>query len=233
MLAQNAMVSLISYEVIALFLFFYRKRPSFPVSCLAVYNFIFVLLFFWFPTTHFHALYLSFIAVTDYLKERIKQMTEEVTKFQTSQVTNENLTKVFSDYDQLMTVFTKYNKVLKYLLRNLIHFYAIGLTCVFFIFTLNTEIWMLLIMIMPPAAFSLALLATGVYISQLHGMVFRFHNKLASLVPNHLRNKRVSLKNLFRVKLMIKELGSLEKDGQFVIGLRDGNGPAISRLQIF
>ena len=233
MLARSTIVCLMCYEFIALLLFLYRRRPSISVACLAVHNFIFVLLFFWFPATHFHALYLSFIAVTDYFKERIKRITEVVTNLQTSELTNENLTEVLNDYEQLMTIFNKYNKVLKHLLRNLIHFYAIGLTCVFFIFTLHTETWMLLFMTMPAAGFCLTILATGVYISQLHGMVFRLHNEVASLVPNHLNNKGVSLKNLFRVKLIIKELGSLRTDGQFVIGLRDGNGPAISRMEIF
>ena len=160
-------------------------------------------------------------------------MRKAVTNLQTGQLSNENITEVCNDYDELMSVFKKYNKVLKYLLRNLIHFYAIGLTCVFFIFTLNTETWMLIIMTMPAAAFSLAMLATGVYISQLHGIIFSLHNELASLLPNHSKNKRVSLKNLFRAKLIIKELGSLRTDGQFVMGLRGGNGPAISRMQIF
>ena len=181
----------------------------------------------------FHALYLSFIAVTDYFKERIKRITEVVMKLQTSQLINENLSQVLNDYEQLMILFKKYDKVLKHLLRNLIHFYTFGLTCGFFILTLNTETWMLLCMTMPAVAFALIILATGVYISQLNGLVSGLHNEFASLLANHLKNKRVSLKNLFRVKLIIKELGSLETDGQFVMGLRDGNGPAISRLEIF
>ena len=233
MLARLAMFSLFCYEVIALLLFLYRKRPSLSVSCLAVYNFLFMLLFVVSPGNQFHALYLSFIAVTDYFKERMRRITKGVTKLQTSQLTNESLTKVLNDYDELMTVFKKYNKVLKHLLRNLVHFYSFGLTCVFLIFTLQTEIWMLLFMTMPAVVFSLIILATGVYISQLHGMVFKLHNEMACIPARHSNNKKVSLKNIIRLRLVIKELGSLETDGQFVIGLRDGHGSAISRLEIF
>ena len=70
-LARSAMAGLICYEVIALLLFLYRKRPSFPVSCLAVYNFIFMFLVFISIGNQLHALYLSFIAVTDYFKEKL------------------------------------------------------------------------------------------------------------------------------------------------------------------
>ena len=38
---------------------------------------------------------------------------------------------------------------------------------------------------------------------------------------------------MFRLKHIIQELGSLETDGQFVIGLRDGDRGATSRMQIF
>ena len=38
---------------------------------------------------------------------------------------------------------------------------------------------------------------------------------------------------MFFLKHIICELGSLETDGQFVIGLRDGEGAATSRMEIF
>ena len=221
------------YEIFACLLFLYKRRPSFGSSCLALFNCSAVVLFFTRPGYHFPALYLSFIAVTDYFITRINQMTERVTKLQTTQLTNENLSEVLNDYDQLMTVFKKYDKVLKHLLRNLIHFYAFGLTALFLIFTLDTETQMLLLIAMPAATYSLIILATGVYISQLNGMVSGLYNELACIPARHCKNKRVSLKNIIRLRLVIKELGSLETDGQFVIGLRDGNGPAISRLEIF
>ena len=39
------------------------------------------------------------------------------------------------------------------------------------------------------------------------------------------------MKCLLRLKLLIKELGSPETDGKFVVGLRNGEGPATSRMQ--
>ena len=36
-----------------------------------------------------------------------------------------------------------------------------------------------------------------------------------------------------RVRIVLKELGNRQTDGQFVIGLRDGEGGAKSRQEIF
>ena len=79
------------------------------------------------------------------------------------------------------------------------------------------------------------MLATGVYFSQLHSKVAELHNTLASLCARHAGSKRqrLSLNCMFRLKHVIQELGSLETDGQFVIGLRDGEGAATSRMEIF
>ena len=79
------------------------------------------------------------------------------------------------------------------------------------------------------------MLATGVYISQLHAKVIELHNTLSSLCARHVRDQRqrLSLNCMVRLKHIIQELGSLETDGQFVIGLRDGEGAATSRMEIF
>ena len=60
-------------------------------------------------------------------------------------------------------------------------------------------------------------------------LVSRTHNELTSVVARHPRNKSF-FDNLFRLRLIIREFGSLETDGQFVIGLRDGEGSAILRF---
>ena len=36
-----------------------------------------------------------------------------------------------------------------------------------------------------------------------------------------------------RTRLLIKELGNNDKDGHFILGLADGNGPEISPNEIF
>ena len=90
-------------------------------------------------------------------------------------------------------------------------------------------------MIVPAAGYAFMMLATGVYISQLYAKVTELHNTLSSLCARHAgdQRQRLSLNCMFRLKHIICELGSLETEGQFVIGLRDGEGAATSRLEIF
>ena len=232
-LASQTNLAICSYETVGFVLFLYKRRPGFLVSCLATFNWSTVLLFFKYPGHHFHALYLSFVAVTDYFALRINRMIEKSAEIKASELTDQSLTQVLNDYDQLISVFNKYNKVLKHLLRNLIQFYVFGLTASFFVFTVKTEPWMSAFIVTSAAGYSLIILATGLYISQLHGAIFLLQKHLASIPAKHSKNKNISLKNLFRLRLVIKELGSLETDGQFVVGLRDGEGAAISRIEIF
>ena len=230
--ARTTNFALAVYETIAFVKFLYNQRPSLLASCLATFNWFTFALYITFPGCHFHALYLSFIAVTDYFLIRIRQTKKKVTELKRSRLTDQSLSQVLNDYDQLMSVFTKYNKI-RHLLRNMVQFYAVGLTGVLFLASTITEPWMAAFIITTVAGYALVILATGIYISQLHSKVFQLHKELASIPAKHERNRTVSLKKLFRLKLVIKELGSLETDGQFVIGLRDGEGAATSRQEIF
>ena len=230
--ARQTNFALAVFETIAFVMFLYNQRPSLLVSCLATFNWFTFALYITFPGCHFHALYLSFIAVTDYFLIRIQQTQKRVIQLQTSQLTDKNMTQVLNDYDQLMSVFKKYSNI-RHLLRNMVQFYAFGLTGVLFLGSTITEPWMAAFIITIVAGYALMILANGIYISQLHSKVFQLHSELASIPARHSRNRGVSLKNLLRLKLAIKELGSLETNGQFVIGLRDGDGAATSRQEIF
>ena len=79
------------------------------------------------------------------------------------------------------------------------------------------------------------MMVTGAYVSQLCAKVTELHNTLVSLCARHAGDKRqrMSLNCMLRLKHIICELGSLETDGQFVNGLRDGEGAAASRMKIF
>ena len=150
-------------------------------------------------------------------------------------MTDSNVTSILDDYNAMISDFKNYNRVLKFLLRNLIYLYVFGLTCMFFMFTIETEIWMLATITGTAGGDAFLLLATGVYVSQLHAKVIELHNSLASLCATHAgdQRQRLSTNCMFRLKHIICELGSLETDGQFVVGLRDGEGGATSRMQIF
>ena len=223
------------FNLIALSVFIYKRRPSFFIACLGLWNLITMLAYIEIGCYHLYSLYLSYVVTTDYFKLVINNIIKKVEDLKTKEITNGNITSILDDYDFMMNDFKKYNRVLKPLLRNLVHFYTFGLTTMFVMFTMRTERWMLAIMVVAAGGLSFVMLVTGVYVSQLYVKVSELHNSLASLCARQVANKRqrLSLNCMFRLKHIICELGSLETDGQFVIGLRDGEGAATSRMEIF
>ena len=223
------------YDVIAFSAFIYKRRPSFWITCLGLWNCITMLTHLQLAGYHLHSLYLSYVMTTDYFKVVINNIIRKVDDLKTEEMTDRNVSCILDDYDYMMIDFKKYNRVLKPLLRNLVHLYISGLTSLFVMFTIKTKIWMLAAMIVAAGGYSFMMLSTGVYVSQLHAKITELHNTLASLCARHAGDERQRLSNncMFRLKHVICELGSLETDGQFVIGLRDGEGAATSRMEIF
>ena len=234
-MAKNAIIAGQLFDMIAFAVFIYKKRPSFLITCLGLWNCITILICLEICAYHFHSLYLSFVVTTDYFKLVINNIIRKVEDLKTKEMTNRNVTRILDDYEAMMSDFKKYNRVLKLLLGNLVHFYMFGLTNMLFIFTVKTETWMLAIMIVVAGGYAFIMSATGVYVSQLHAKVIELHNTLSSLCARHAgdQRQRLSLNCMFRLKHVIQELGSLETDGQFVIGLRDGEGAATSRMEMF
>ena len=235
LMARNLANVFESFDLIAFLVFLYKRRPSFFVTCLGLWNCIIMLIYFEISAHHFHSLYLSYVVTTDYFKVVINNIKRKVEDLETKEMTNQKVTGILDDYDAMMSDFKKYNRVLKPLLGNLVHFYIFGLTTLFFMFTIQIETWMVATMIIGAAGYAFMMFATGVYISQLHAQVTQLHNTVVSVCARHAGDKRqrLSLNCMFRLKHIICELGSLEKDGQFVIGLRDGEGAATSRMEIF
>ena len=180
----------------------------------------------------FHALYLTFVTTTDYFLARIQRIKQKALALKSSRKPNEDLIEILNDDDQLMTVFKKYNKVLRHLLWNLIQVYAVGASLTLLLFTIDIKPWTLEVATTCVAGYSLVILKTGVYVSELYSSIF-WSSQWTGFNPYPFSFANLSLKILFRLQQLIKELSSLESDGQFVIGLRDGKGPATSRQDIF
>ena len=223
------------FELTGFSVFIYKRRPSFFVTCVALWHLIIMLICLKLAAHYLHSLYLSYVVTTDYFKVVINNIIRKVEELKTKEMTNRNVTPILDEYDFMMNDFKKYNRVLKPLLGNLVHFYNFGLTTMLFMFTIKAEIWMVATMILVAGGYSFIMFATGVYVSQLLAKVIELHNTVVSVCARHAGDKRnrLSLNCMFRLKHIICELGSLEKDGQFVIGLRDGEGAATSRMEIF
>jgi len=79
------------------------------------------------------------------------------------------------------------------------------------------------------------MLSSGLYVGQLHSMTLNLYAQLNSMAARNCHSiesieRFKTRKNLIHA---IQEIGSQQTDGQFVIGLRDGHGAAISRLEMF
>ena len=223
------------FELTAFAVFIYKREPSLWITFLGLWNCITMLICLEIAGYHHYSLYLSFIVTTDYFKVVINNIIRKVEDLQTKEITNRNVTAILDDYDYMMSDFNKYNRLLKPLLRNLVYFYIFVLTALFFMFMIEINNWMLATNIVAGGGYTFMMLVTGAYVSQLCAKVTELHNTLVSLCARHAGDKRqrLSLKSMFFLKHIIQELGSLETDGQFVIGLRDGEGAATSRLEIF
>ena len=234
-MARNAVTAAQLFDLIAFPIFIYKKRPSFFITCLGIWNCITILICIEIAGHHYYSLYMSYVVTTDYFKLIINNIIRKVEDLKTKEMTNRNVNRILDDYDFMMSDFKKYNRALKPLLRNMVYFYIFGVTVCFFTLTVNAEIWMLAPMIGAAGAIAFSMLATGVYLSQLNAKVIELHNTLASLCARHAgdERQRLSTNCMFRLKHIIQELGSLETDGQFVIGLRDGDKAATSRMEIF
>ena len=232
-MARTTVIASQSFDLIAFPVFIYKKRPSFFVTCLGFWNCTTILIATEIAGYHYYSLFLSYVATTDYFKLVINNIIRKVEDLKAKEMKSRNVSWILDDYDFMMNDFKKYNRVLKPLLANLVYFYIFALTVCFFMLTIKTEIWMLATMIGAAGAVAFSMLATGVYLSQLRAKVAELHNTLVSARHAGDKIQRLSLNCMFRLKHVIQELGNLEIDGQFVIGLRDGERGATSRMQIF
>jgi len=87
-------------------------------------------------------------------------------------------------------------------------------------------------MLNPPVLASVAIMIPGLYVGRLHTKTMSLYKELNSLFSRTVceKNENLMLRIKIRRSLMlaIKEVGNRHKDGQFVVGLRDGNGPPTS-----
>ena len=225
----------ISIDILSCSWFLYSVNPHWSVYVLSIVNF-FVFLF-WLPiaNTHIFGMYLSFIITTDYFSARINSLLKFVEALKMD-FTKENLTPVLVLYNQLMIDFKRQNQTIKHLLRNLVYWYCAELSLAIFVCRIQMDVWLRFTI---PMAFVVivSMMTTAVYIGQLHTRVLALYQELncvhARSAAFGMKRRHVSLIQRLHLRLAIKELANDEVDGQFVVGLTDGNGAATSFLEMF
>ena len=223
------------YDILACPWYLYHVNPHWKVYLVAILNFCILLVMVQMSVRHIFGLYLSLIVTTDYFQARISTLLKHVQSLKVNFI-DENLYWVLTLYDLLMIDFKRQNATVRSLLRNLVYFYCAELSLVFFIFTIEMNIWFRLIMLATATLLSISIMITGIYVGQLRSQVMHLYEEL-----NHVNARSVvsgkrrftSFKARLHLRLAIKELGQNAADGQFVVGLTDGKGAATSSLEMF
>ena len=231
---RSVILCFMCYDTIGLVVFIYKMSPSLPVLILAMSHYCVMLMLIKAVAEHFFCLYLSYIITTDYIKARIKSIMAQIRDLEES-MSNSSINNILSSCNDLMMLFKRYNHTLKHLLRNYVYFYCLGLAGVLSLVPIEMHPILKIITLTASVGATLGFMMTGFYFAQLHTQTMELYNQLNSLSAKlAVMNPRfVNLKTRFRLRLMMKELGNKQVDGQFVIGLTDGSGAATSRYEIY
>jgi len=118
---------------------------------------------------------------------------------------------------------------------NMMYGYCIGLTTLFLMFTVYMNAFLRLFALTAITIISLTMLTSGLYIGHLHTVTLVLYSQLNSMAAKNTRpiKSYKAFKTRRNLLNCIKELGSQQTDGQFVLGLRDGHGSATSRMEMF
>jgi len=220
------------YQLIACPLFIYNQRPHIITSIQAVISMIIMTFLTYFGDHYLLTIYTSYILTVDYFSARIdfmmKGLKEEIPL-------EDKISRLQLQYNQLSIDFKNQNYLLKYLLRNMMYTYCIGLSILFLMFTVDMDVLIRFLMSTGIAILSLGILTSGLYIGLLHSKTLVLYAELNSMAARNSSgtNSYEAFKTRKNLLNCIKELGSQRTDGQFRFGIRDGHGPAISRLEMF
>ena len=106
-MAKNVANVVQIFELTGFSVFIYKRRPSFFITCLALWNCITLLIDIKIANYHLHSLYLSYVVTTDYFKVIINTIIRKVEDLKNKEMTNRNITRILDDYDFMMSDLNK------------------------------------------------------------------------------------------------------------------------------
>jgi hypothetical protein len=227
LLMRTAVTSSQIYDLIACGLFIYSLDSVFSLMAfVALINAVVIHFAISWTGGTWYSLYLSFVMVADKCNFRIQRLIFKMSG-------KHSPFEILEDYSNLVVLMEKYNKGLKPLLRLLVYFYAVILCLCFLIFTLEATSSIIYLFFLIAASASCLFLATGLYIGKTHSSISHIYLETNTYFARIVRSeKQASVKVLIQLKTMIKELGSGQVDGQFVLALRNGEGTVMSHLKM-
>ena len=211
---------------------FYKNPPSaayalYAVPYLALPSLVNIMIL-----VHFFNIYLAYIIMTDCLAARIKSVINRLETHRTEKKDYSNLLTVLAEIDSIFETLKDYNKAMKFLLRNLIYFFRTGLCALLVLTSLDMNVYVRAVMTFPVLSIICVIIMTGLYVSGTKDMLFLLYKELNTCYVRSIQGSGYLLKLKFKARLLIKELGNNNKDGHFVLGFSDGNGPEISKMEI-
>ena len=210
----------------------YKKSSSATYALYAVFYLTFPSLVMNTVAVHFFNLYLAYIIMTDCLTARIKSVMNQLETHRSEKKDYSNLLTVLTEVDSIFKTVKDYNKVIKFLLRNMIYFFRTGLCGFFVLMSLNMGVYVRALMTFPVLSVICVIIMTGLYVSGTKNMLFLLYKELNTCYVKSIQSAEYPLRLKLKTRLLIKELGNDDKDGHFVLGFSDGNGPEISKMEI-
>ena len=181
---------------------------------------------------HFFNLYLAYIIMTDCLTARIKSVKNQLETHRSEKKNYSNLLTVLAEVESIFETLKDYNKAVKFLLRNMIYFFRTGLCVLFLLVSVDMNVYIRAVMTFPVLSGVCVIIWSGFYVSGTKNMLFSLYKELNTCYVRCIQGSEYPLKLKIQTRLLIKELGNDDKDGHFVLGFSDGNGPEISKMEI-
>ena len=232
MAIRGSILTGILVQTIGMRFMFYKNPPSaayalYAVSYFTIPTMVGIIVFF-----HFFNLYLAYIIMTDCLKARINSLMNQLETNRSEKKDYSNLLAVLTKVESIFETLKDYNKTLKFLLRNMIYLFRTVLCALFVLMSLDMDVYVRTPLTVPVLSGGCVTIMTGLYVSGTKDMLLSLHKKLNTFYVRSIQESEYPLKLKFKTRLLIKELGNNNKDGHFVLGFSDGNGPEISKMEI-
>ena len=211
---------------------FYKNPPSATYALYAVSYLTFPSLVNIMILVPFFNIYLAYIIMTDCLAARIKSVMNRLETHRTDKKDYSNLMAVLTEVESIFETVKDYNETLKFLLRNMIYLFRTGLCGFFVLMPLDMNVYVRALMTFPLMMMIFVIIMTGLYVSGTKNMLFLLYKELNTCYVKSIQSAEYPLRLKLKTRLLIKELGNDDKDGHFVLGFADGNGPEISKMEI-
>ena len=220
------------YDVIASVIFFSTNNPSILQYFLVIFQIVLIMPLIHLVLCHFYFLYLAFVMLIDCFNARSKSLKKRMEIITAGNRSDDDIKRLLEDMDILRNTFEIYNKPMRPLIRNMVYLFRGALCACFFLSTIKTNPFMMLLMATFVSTMTVCFLVTGIKVSQIPSNVIALYHELNSLYGRIAVGKSIDFETRIRLRTTIKECGTQNEDGHFAMGFADGNGPSFTKTEM-